>query len=564
MTAWRAGFGMADITTFEPGLGVFGWGDLHNVPDHVVTRLFARVMVLEERATRRRMAYVVCDLGMISESVRQEVARRVCTPDSGLSDHDLTISATHTHAGPGGFSTYLFYAISIPGVAARVHEEIVCGICSAIANALAALRPARAFVRSGWIAASEPIAFNRSLNAYNRNVDATPLPMERRDEALDRTMTVLRVEDEQGIPMGLVSWFAVHGTSIHSDNRAIHADNKGYAATDCEAWARDQGYPGFVALFAQACAGDVSPNYRWHTRRHCTIGRYDDDDASARMNGEVQARHARALFALARTDGTELSGPLETGMRYRDFFDRTADARFAPGADARTGAPRLGIAFSVGTLDGPGPLFDARKLFPLFTRVQHWSTRREPQGSWRKPHGGKFPFWDFGAGKDNKVLGRLPLLNPIMYLFRDRYADYYRHALKTRAARDYSWVPRYLPAQQTRIGSLVVASLPNEPTTIAGRRLRRAVGDAWAGADIETVVVTGYANAYCGYLTTPEEYEVQNYEGASTLYGQWSLPVWCTEMAALTAEMRSGLAHATLGELPPHIPLDWCQPAPTM
>mgnify|MGYP001160591952 CR=1 FL=1 len=75
--------------------------------------------------------------------------------------------------------------------------------------------------------------------------------------------------------------------------------------------------------------------------------------------------------------------------------------------------------------------------------------------------------------------------------------------------------------------------------------------DAWAGDGVARVVINGYANAYCSYLTTPEEYDVQRYEGASTLYGRWSLPVYCTEFVRLTEAMRAGHGHASLGEPPP-------------
>lgn len=34
------------------------------------------------------------------------------------------------------------------------------------------------------------------------------------------------------------------------------------------------------------------------------------------------------------------------------------------------------------------------------------------------------------------------------------------------------------------------------------------------------VLLTGPANTYGHYVTTPEEYAVQRYEGASTIYGQ--------------------------------------------
>ena len=38
-------------------------------------------------------------------------------------------------------------------------------------------------------------------------------------------------------------------------------------------------------------------------------------------------------------------------------------------------------------------------------------------------------------------------------------------------------------------------------------------------SDDAYVVVAGPANTYAGYIATPEEYTVQRYEGASTLFG---------------------------------------------
>ena len=37
------------------------------------------------------------------------------------------------------------------------------------------------------------------------------------------------------------------------------------------------------------------------------------------------------------------------------------------------------------------------------------------------------------------------------------------------------------------------------------------------------VVIAGPANTYAHYVTTPEEYAMQRYEGASTIFGQWTL-----------------------------------------
>ena len=61
--------------------------------------------------------------------------------------------------------------------------------------------------------------------------------------------------------MGMINWFAVHGTSLDNKNTLISGDNKGYAAYRFE---EDFPKQNFVAAFAQTDAGDVSPNLIGH------------------------------------------------------------------------------------------------------------------------------------------------------------------------------------------------------------------------------------------------------------------------------------------------------------
>ncbi|MGX9349482.1 neutral/alkaline non-lysosomal ceramidase N-terminal domain-containing protein, partial [Microbacterium sp. KNMS] len=46
------------------------------------------------------------------------------------------------------------------------------------------------------------------------------------------------------------------------------------------------------------------------------------------------------------------------------------------------------------------------------------------------------------------------------------------------------------------------------------------------------------------YLTTPEEYATQNYEGGATAFGPWQLPAIAQIGAGLAASMREGTPHA--------------------
>jgi len=51
------------------------------------------------------------------------------------------------------------------------------------------------------------------------------------------------------------------------------------------------------------------------------------------------------------------------------------------------------------------------------------------------------------------------------------------------------------------------------------------------------VVISALANTYIDYVTTPEEYNVQRYEGASTIYGPYTLPAFIQEFKKLAAAL---------------------------
>jgi hypothetical protein len=70
--------------------------------------------------------------------------------------------------------------------------------------------------------------------------------------------------------------------------------------------------------------------------------------------------------------------------------------------------------------------------------------------------------------------------------------------------------------------------------------LRATVERALAPAGVHRVVINGYANSHAEYLTTFEEYQHQQYEGSSTLFGQWELGGFQTEYQKLATEMAQG------------------------
>jgi neutral ceramidase len=277
----------------------------------------------------------------------------------------------------------------------------------------------------------------------------------------------------------------------------------------------------------------VSPNYRWSARRGLFVGRYDDDFESAAACGEAQARHALRISAAAGTLGTELTGPLDAELHTVQFEQTEVDTDLThAGECSRTSVARLGVGFCLGTREGPGPLGGTPTLIAALARACSMLSRDRDLAHAPKP-----VLWDLGPGGDNRFAGRFESSHPLLSLWDDRRVRFYRAALAAPGTLTRPWVPHLLPFQILRIGSFAAALVPFEPTTVAGRRMRSAVANVLAATGVRHVEVLGYANAYASYLTTPEEYDEQAYEGAATLFGRASLPAVCSRLRAVARDI---------------------------
>jgi neutral ceramidase len=90
--------------------------------------------------------------------------------------------------------------------------------------------------------------------------------------------------------------------------------------------------------------------------------------------------------------------------------------------------------------------------------------------------------------------------------------------------------------QVIRLGDRLLLGAPGEPSVEMGRRFRRAVRPRVPDGVRDTFVV-GLSNDYMGYLTTPEEYEMQHYEGGHTVFGTWTSLLARDTFSALVAAM---------------------------
>ena len=176
-------------------------------------------------------------------------------------------------------------------------------------------------------------------------------PQSERDQYARNTsndMTLLKFVAKKG-DLGMLNWFALHPTAMNFYNPLISGDHKGYASLQVEQkWGnRYNGEKGFVAAFAQADAGDVTPNTNLNN-----TGPGETDVDTTRIMGERQIEMAAKLYKSARES---LSGTIETRQIYVDLRNYAVSAKFTHAGDQTTCPSAYGYSFAGGsTEDGGG------------------------------------------------------------------------------------------------------------------------------------------------------------------------------------------------------------------
>lgn len=505
--SFLAGRGISDATGEVAECGMMGYGRFDQQAAGLHTRLRVRSFVIATPDGGDRVLLIVVDSPMIFESVHQAVLRRLGERfGDRYTEQNVLITATHTHAGPGGYSHHLLYNLTTTGFHRRTFDAVVDGIVESAERAHADLAPAELTLTHGEL---RDASANRSRAAFDRNPGDIRAHF---PDAIDPQTSLLRIE-RSGRAVGAVNWFATHGTSMSGDNRLISADNKGYAAYHWEREVERVDYradadPGFVSAFAQTNAGDMSPNL--DLRPPTT----PEDFERTRVNGHRQYEAAARQLG---SPGARLTGGVDSRLVYVDLSDVVVSPEFTgDGRTHRTSKPAIGAPMAAGsTEDGPA--------FPGFAE-------------------GENPLWDAVSG--SVVYGPAPEL-------RDAQAPKAIVVPVGAMNRVYPWVQEQVPVQLVRVGRLHLIGIPGEVTIGAGLRLRRTVAGI-VGADLADVLVAGYANSYFHYVTTPEEYDAQQYEGGSTLFGRWQLPALQQVVAELATAMRDG-RRLPLGPVPPDL-----------
>ena len=111
-------------------------------------------------------------------------------------------------------------------------------------------------------------------------------------------------------------------------------------------------------------------------------------------------------------------------------------------------------------------------------------------------------------------------------------------------------LPQILPYGLVLLGNLAVLVLPHEVTTMSSRRLKKEVSSV-LGTKASEIVLSGLTNDFSGYITTPEEYSTQNYEGGHTLHGSQSLNALRQEYHTMSLVLKEGTSTKSVSTLQP-------------
>ena len=545
---FEAGTAKADITPFAKGVGMMGYGMYHQKVEEIETPLTSRCTVFKDSESGKKFAFVNAEICFITIAIKQAVIKKL-PPGLGFDDHNVMLTAQHTHSGPGGYSHYAFFNMSIPGFVPEVFNKIVDGITESIVKADRARTPAKIYFGKGVFAPEIEVAFNRSLPAYNANPEVKKLKEKDWHLALDREMTLLKINGEDDSRIGMINWFGVHTTTVGNDMKKICYDNKGYASAFFENNFHELNGD-FTAVFAQGPCGDVMPNFIMEKKRNKMRGKYKDDFESASYNGRLQYEKAKEIYDTLGMEAQGIRTGIDYGLMYVDFSNVLIDTEFVPDShpdkdkELRTGPSCMGVAFFKGTVDGKGISDSFANLASSLSKAMKFSELCRanflPENEKKKiihkykTQGKKDILIEtcekkvLGISNINK-LAPLTLIDETLGILKKQYSN--------GSLNNNPWTPQVLPLQVFILGELAIIGIPAEVSVVSGRRFKKTLENILKERGVTEIILSPYANAYSGYITTYEEYQLQRYEAGHTVFGEWTQPAYQTKLKQMALEM---------------------------
>ncbi len=481
-TGLLAGAAKADITP-PPGMPLAGYSLMANYSKGFRTRLYARVLYLKP-ASGRGVALVQCDFLTGSLLLNHRVAELVAK-ETDIGIDGLLIAGTHTHSGPGGFFDNNFYnhfAANASGFDPDYFDYLSKQIANAVIRAYKEKKPAK--IATGEMQIWQ-MTRNRSIKSYYANKNIVPKTPPDVYDAVNPDLHLIRVDvqnkDGQYYPLAAFTSFSIHPTTLPAKNNLYNGDVFAFIEREVEYGIKDNYKTSWepVHVAFNGTHGDNSPNYN------------AQNFSESRRIGTSIGQKALELFR-------SLDGKLKDQATIK-FAAREIDLYSDPCIDGTCvcDRPVVGSALSAGADDGSTPVLS--------------------QLPWFRQGSPRWYFTHFCQGHKRTLGG------PGQYLVLPK--------------KDF---PHQLFLQTIQIDDFLLIPLPFETTTESGVRIAAQCKEKLVSQnknDIRSFFVISCANGYYGYVTTPEEYSIQRYEGGHTLYGPQTQPFLAKQAGKLALEI---------------------------
>ncbi|MFD2231011.1 neutral/alkaline non-lysosomal ceramidase N-terminal domain-containing protein [Alkalimarinus sediminis] len=498
-THFMAGAATVDITPPPGYLPRAGYALWSNIGEGVRTRLYARVYYLRDIEGDSHLV-VQTDLTAGSRVLHTKLGE-VLAQSTDINASNITITATHSHSAPGQILGSQFYNKHIShksGFASGYFDFLVEQISNAAITAYQQQRPAK--LATGKIDIWGHTR-NRSIEAHieNRNVANKSTADNRTFHRVDPSLYMVRIdaltENQEYEPLGAFASFSIHGTALPQQETLFNADVWAYIHKDWERFITNHynpSQPVHVSAFEGAHA-DTAPAQRFG------------------MAGYIEAKRigqgiAKKVITLYEELDEQLTDEVDISSAIRHINIREENA-----------------------IDGYEICSEAAAGMTLAAAPQEHTS----------PVIGYLPFFKQGSRRwgdeEDNCQGRKRILGFSLFqpLFEPKDS-----------------FPDYVLFQLVKINDLVMVPLPFEVTTESGNRLSSAIKQQLTNANnpVQHVMVSSLAGGYTGYVTTPEEYGRQYYEGGHTLYGKQTLPYLVAQSSKLAHDMLNNTE--TVNELP--------------
>jgi neutral ceramidase len=476
----EVGTARADIT-LPPGGSTFGYAPDSRTTNGYWTRLYCRVFYFQT-ALGQKLAWVPCELPAVSQLLLRRVAEQV----DGLHATQIMLTATHTHAGPGhhfGARQYTgIFSNRFPGFDRNVLDILSARIAESIRQAIANRQPAKLSWHHGqefWC-----LTHNRALGAYRLDKDPyvpgpRPACADSPDRAaIDPALDVLRIDridpTDPGrtlAPIGSISLFASHPTVLHNTNQLYGGDVMGVISREVEAELRAETCKGPLG-----CCADTDP-------LHGVINTNEGDIVPIFETGDVEeairvGRNMAKVVWKAHPKAADGSATMVLNSRYIE--EEIPGAKFDDDGHSYQicSYGELGEGAARGTPEHQSYISGVLNMFSTDPHANYAAT--------------------------NCQAPKKPLLG-----------------LLSRTTHSHGALPTRVPLAVATLGDTLLAFVPAELTINAGYHIRARITEQLKEfpAAPRYVRIAGLANEYIEYVATADEYQLQMYEGASTLFG---------------------------------------------